>query len=145
MIHIAIIVLIIIGLFIVILHETKKWLKFSIGTGIIFFLGNMFFLMLVAYGLIRPIVVIDTEPMILDGKIEGVEKNIGGTYTLHFKTDKREKFCIENEGIAEFAEKHSGEHVIIGKGTREGIYPIGHCQEAPIIHIERVEDVQSKD
>lgn len=142
MIHIIIILLIIIGLFILIIKGSKKWFRISLGTGIIYLFGNLFFLLLISYCLIRPIVVIDPDPMILDGKIEGVKKNIGGTYTLHFKTDERKKFCIEDEDIAEFAEKHSGKHVIIGKEPREGIYPIGNCQEGPIVHIELFEELK---
>lgn len=138
MIHIAIIIIIFICLFIVTINETIKWSKYGWGYGLIFLFCMLFFQIVIGMVLIIPMVVIDNDKKTIEGKIEAVEKNFGGTYTITIKTDKREKYCAENKDIIEMAQKLEGRKVILGKGTREGIYTYDKCQEAPIIHIEKV-------
>ena len=135
--------LIILLILFVLIKETIKWFKVGKTLGFISLFGNFILFIMISYILVIPFVVIDNNNGMIEGKINGVEKNFGGTYTIYIKTDKNEKYCIEDKGIAEFAKKLEGRKAIIGKGTREGIYGITKCHEAPIIHIERAEDVQS--
>lgn len=135
--------LIILLILFVLIKETIKWFKVRKTLGFISLFGNLILFIMISYILVIPFVVIDNNNGMIEGKINGVEKNFGGTYTIYIKTDKNEKYCIEDKDIAEFAKKLEGRKAIIGKGTREGIYGITKCHEAPIIHIERVEDVQS--
>lgn len=139
MIHIAIIIIIFVGMFIVTINETKRWSKYGWGLGFTFLMGMVFFQIVIGIGIIKSMVVIDNDNKTIEGKIEAVQKNFGGTYTITIKTDKREEYCIENKDIIEMAKKLEGRKVKIGKGKREGMYTFDKCQEAPIIHIERVE------
>lgn len=130
---------------ILLIKNSIRWFKVGISYGLVSLFGSLFIWIIATYILIVPFVVIDNDNTIIDGKIKSIEKNFNGTYTITIKTDKNEKYCIENKEIIKMAKELTGEHVIIGKGKREGFYGIKYCHEAPIIHIERFDDVQSND
>jgi len=123
---------------IVLIKQTIKWFKVNMFYGFVSLLGNLFIWCVVSYCVIVPFVVIDNNNGMIEGKITHVEKNFGGSYTIYLKTDKQEKYCVEDKDLIEFAKKLEGRQVILGKTTREGIYGFKYCHEAPIEHIERV-------
>lgn len=136
--------LIIILVFLIQLQAIYKWYKLGIKYGIIRLILSIIVLLMSMYIFAIPFVVIDNDNKTIEGILTNVEKNWYGTYTIYIRTDKNEKYCTENKSIVEFAKKELGRKVIIGKGTREGIYGITKCHQAPIEHIERIKDVQSE-
>ena len=135
---IVFIIIFLIAIYIVLGIQTVQWFKNSFVYGCISLLGNFIIGAFITMVVITCFVVIDTNNKTIQGRITNVEKNFGGTYTIYIRTNKNEKYCTENKDIVEFAKKELGRKVIIGKGTREGIYGITKCHEAPIVHIERV-------
>ena len=130
--------LLLILILILLIKETIKWFKSGYILGLISAFGNLVLFLMIAYLLLIPFVVIDNNNGMIEGKITHVEKNFGGSYTIYLKTDKQEKYCVEDKDLIEFAKKLEGRQVILGKTTREGIYGFKYCHEAPIEHIERV-------
>ena len=135
---IVFIIIFLIAIYIVLGIQTVQWFKNSFVYGCISLLGNFIIGAFITMVVITCFVVIDTNNKTIQGRITNVEKNWYGTYTIYIRTNKNEKYCTENKDIVEFAKKELGRKVIIGKGTREGIYGITKCHEAPIVHIERV-------
>ena len=137
--------LIIILVFLIQLQVIFKWYKLGIKYGIIRLILSIIVLLMAMYMFAISFIVVDTNNKTIEGILTNVEKNWYGTYTIYIRTDKNEKYCVENKDIINMANELIGREVIIGKGTREGMYGITKCHEAPITHIERVKDVQSKD
>ena len=135
--------LIIILVFLIQLQAIFKWYKLGIKYGIIRLILSIIVLLMSMYIFAIPFVVIDNDNKTIEGILTNVEKNWYGTYTIYIRTDKNEKYCVENKDIINMANELIGREVILGKGTREGMYGITKCHEAPITHIERVKDVQS--
>ena len=135
--------LIIILVFLIQLQAIYKWYKLGIKYGIIRLILSIIVLLMAMYMFAIPFIVVDTNNKTIEGILTNVEKNWYGTYTIYIRTDKNEKYCVENKDIINMANELIGREVIIGKGTREGMYGITKCHEAPITHIERVKDVQS--
>lgn len=130
--------LIIILVFLIQLQAIFKWYKLGIKYGIIRLILSIIILLMAMYIFAIPFIVIDNNNGMIEGRITNVEKNWYGTYTIYIRTDKNEKYCTENKSIGNKANELIGREVILGKGTREGIYGITKCHEAPIVHIERV-------
>jgi hypothetical protein len=109
------------------------------------FITSMVVAIIVA--ILSPIVVLYKNSGMTIGTITSVDKNYWGSTAIYLKTAEtaQEKYCAENEEIIEFAKNNIGKKVKIGYGTRVGFYKLSQCDQAPIIHIERVENVQSKD
>ena len=141
---IVFIIIFLISLYIVLGIQTVQWFKNSFVYGCISLLGNFIIGAFITMVVLTCFVVIDTNNKTIQGRITNVEKNFGGTYTIYIRTNKNEKYCTENSDIGNMANELIGREVILGKGTREGMYGITKCHEAPIVHIERVKDVQSK-
>ena len=135
--------LIIILVFLIQLQAIFKWYKLGIKYGIIRLILSIIILLMAMCIFVIPFIVVDTDNKTIEGTLTNVEKNWYGTYTIYIRTDKNEKYCVENKDIINMANELIGREVIIGKGTREGMYGITKCHEAPITHIERVKDVQS--
>lgn len=68
------------------------------------------------------------------GTITSVDKNFFGTTALYIKTTEttEEKYCIEDNQLAELAKEYIGKKVRINYGTRIGIYSTGACDDAPV-------------
>ena len=106
-------------------------------------LGNTIFVLLLM-GLILtitvtvPFLVIDKGSGITIGTITSVDKNFFGTTALYIKTSEntQEKYCIEDEKIANKAKELIGKNVKIKYGERVGLYSTGRCDQAPIESIE---------
>lgn len=100
----------------------------------------MFYLSLgwLIYGL--PFVVLDKGSGNTVGTITSVDKNFFGTTAIYVKTSEtnQEKYCIENEDIADLAKTLIDKKVKISYGERIGIYSTGQCHQAPIDKIEVV-------
>lgn len=75
------------------------------------------------------------------GEITSVDKNLFGTTAVYIKTtnNQEEKYCVEDDTVAESATRLVGYRVKITYGKRVGIYSTGRCDEAPIDSIEVVE------
>lgn len=95
---------------------------------------------------LAPITVIDKGAGMTIGTITSVDKNFWGSTAIYIKTSEteQEKYCAEDEDIIKFAEKMIGQRVRIGYGERVGIYPLSKCDQAPIIHIEKWEDLTNE-
>lgn len=81
---------------------------------------------------------IDKRGGVSVGTITAVDKNFFGTTRMYFKTteNNEEEYCIEATKIANIAKENVGKKVRIFYGTRVGIYSTGRCDEAPIDHID---------
>ena len=104
------------------------------------FVGGLFVFWLVAFGFIFCVafVSIDKKSGSTVGTITSVDKNFFGTTALYIKTTEttEEKYCIENDSIANIAKENIGKTVRINYGTRIGIYSTGACDDAPIDAID---------
>ena len=76
------------------------------------------------------------------GNITSVDNNFFGTTALYIKTTEttEEKYCIEDNKLAEVAKENIGKKVKISYGTRVGIYSTGACNNAPIDIIEVINE-----
>lgn len=95
---------------------------------------------------LAPITVIDKGAGMTIGTITSVDKNFWGTTAIYVKTSEteQEKYCAEDDNIIEFAKKMIGQKVRIGYGERVGIYPLKQCHQAPVVHIEKWEDLTNE-
>lgn len=95
---------------------------------------------------LAPITVIDKGAGMTIGTITSVDKNFWGSTAIYIKTSEteQEKYCAEDDNIIEFAKKMIGQKVRIGYGERVGIYPLKQCRQAPVIHIEKWEDLTNE-
>lgn len=136
LISLAVIVLLI-GLVITILGFME-----DIVTGILAFIGSMVVVFFIDAIILSPILVLDKSSGMTIGTITSVDKNYFGSTAIYLKTDEttQEKYCAENEEIIEFAKKNIGKKVKIGYGTRIGFYKLSQCDQAPIEHIEILEE-----
>jgi len=104
------------------------------------FIGQIFIIWLMIFGLIFCIafVKIDKRGGVSVGTITAVDKNFFGTTRMYFKTteNNEEEYCIEATKIADIAKENVGKKVRIFYGTRVGVYSTGRCDEAPIDHID---------
>lgn len=117
----------------------------GIEEGIFVLIASVFIVGMFEVLILSPIWVLDRSSGMTIGTITNVDKNYWGSTAIYLKTSEttQEKYCAENEDIIEFAKNNIGKKVKIGYGTRVGFYKLSQCDQAPIIHIERVEDVQS--
>lgn len=101
----------------------------------------MFYLSLgwLIYGL--PFAVLDRGSGNTVGTITSVDKNFFGTTAIYVKTSEtnQEKYCIENEDIADLAKTLIDKKVKISYGERIGMYSTGQCHQAPIDKIETID------
>ena len=76
------------------------------------------------------------------GNITSVDKNFFGTTALYIKTTEttEERYCIEDNKLAEIAKENIGKKVKISYGTRVGIYSTGACNNAPVDIIEIINE-----
>lgn len=89
----------------------------------------------VIFGALLPIfIVIDRSSGSTIGVITSVDKNFFGTTAVYVKTSEttQEKYCVEDDDVAEKAMQLIGKEVKVEYGTRVGIYSITKCNEAPI-------------
>ena len=79
------------------------------------------------------------------GNITSVDKNFFGTTALYIKTTEttEERYCIEDNKLAEIAKENIGKKVRINYGTRVGIYSTGACDNAPVDTIEVINEVNN--
>ena len=112
-------------------------------------LGVMDFYLIMIFGAlvlamaVPQVFVIDRDPDMTIGVLVGMEENPFGTYTLYIRNNDSDQkhYCMEDPDIIAFAKTLIGETVRVGWGERVGIYPLEKCNQAPIIHIERWEDL----
>ena len=135
---IVFIIIFLIAIYIVLGIQVVSSFKTSFFCGCCFLLGCFVIGAFITMVVLTGFVVIDNKSGTIQGRITNVEKNFGGTYTIYIRTNKNEKYCTENSDIGNMANELIGREVILGKGTREGVYGFGKCHEAPIVHIERV-------
>ena len=109
----------------------------EVGFGIIAILFGMFIAGL--FGL--SFVVLDKGSGSTVGEITSVDKNFYGTTAVWIKTSEntQEKYCVEDETVAEEAKELLGKKVKISYGERVGLYSTGSCHQAPIDKIEEIE------
>lgn len=95
---------------------------------------------------LNPIVVIDKKAGMTIGTVTSIDQNFWGSTAIYIKTSEteQEKYCAEDKDIIEFAQSMLGKKVRIGYGERVGIYPLSKCDQAPIIHIEKWEDLTNE-
>lgn len=95
---------------------------------------------------LNPIVVIDKKAGMTIGTVTSVDQNFWGSTAIYIKTSEteQEEYCAEDKNIIEFAQSMLGQKVRIGYGERVGIYPLSKCDQAPIIHIEKWEDLTNE-
>lgn len=107
-------------------------------------IGRIFVMWLVICGFIFCIsfIRIDKKSGSTVGTITSVDKNFFGTTALYIKTTEttEEKYCIEDNKLAEVAKENIGKKVRINYGTRIGIYSTGACYNAPIYTIEVINE-----
>ena len=86
--------------------------------------------------------VMDRQSGSTQGEITSVDKNFFQTTALYIKTteNKEEKYCIENDEIAEKATDLIGKKVKIKYGTRVGFYSTGACHQSPVDDIIELEN-----
>ena len=79
------------------------------------------------------------------GTITSVDKNFFGTTALYIKTTEttEERYCIEDNKLAEIAKENIGKKVRINYGNRVGIYSTGACDNAPVDTIEVINEVNN--
>lgn len=79
------------------------------------------------------------------GNITSVDKNFFGTTALYIKTTEttEERYCIEDNKLAEIAKENIGKKVRINYDTRVGIYSTGACDSAPVDMIEVINEVNN--
>lgn len=106
-------------------------------------LGNTIFVSLLVgliliFTLLLPFLVIDKGSGVTIGTITSVDKNFFGTTSIYIKTSEniQERYCIENQKIADKAKELVGKKVKINYGERIGLYSTGKCDQAPIENIE---------
>lgn len=109
-------------------------------------MGTLFIGLFGAIICLAPITAIDKSAGMTIGTITSVDKNFWGTTAIYVKTSEteQEKYCAEDDNIIEFAKKMIGQKVRIGYGERVGIYPLKQCRQAPVIHIEKWEDLTNE-
>ena len=107
-------------------------------------IGGVFVMWLVICGFIFCVsfVSIDKKSGSTVGTITSVDKNFFGTTSLYIKTTEttEEKYCIEDNKLAEVAKENIGKKVKISYGTRVGIYSTGACNNAPVDVIEVINE-----
>ena len=107
-------------------------------------IGGVFVMWLVICGFIFCIsfVRIDKKSGSTVGTITSVDKNFFGTTALYIKTTEttEERYCIEDNKLAEAAKENIGKKVRVNYGTRVGIYSTGACYNAPIDTIEVINE-----
>lgn len=110
----------------------------EVGFGIIAILFGMFIAGL--FGL--SFVVLDKGSGSTVGEITSVDKNFYGTTAVWIKTSEnsQEKYCVEDETVAEEARELIGKKVKIYYGERVGLYSTGSCNQAPVDKIEEIEE-----
>lgn len=86
--------------------------------------------------------VCDKSAGVTQGYITSVDKNFFGTTAIFIKTSEssQEKYCIEDNKLAEIAKENIGKKVRISYGTRVGIYSTGACNNAPVDIIEVINE-----
>lgn len=114
----------------------------DIVTGICVLIGSITVVFIVDLFILSPVLVLDKSSGMTIGTITSVDKNYWGSTAIYLKTDEttQEKYCAENEEIIEFAKNNIGKKVKIGYGTRVGFYKLRQCDQAPIEHIEVLEE-----
>ncbi len=104
------------------------------------FYCGMYWLFYVFVGVffILGFVVVDKSSGTTVGIVTSVDKNFFGTTALYIKTseNEQEKYCIENEEVAEVAKNLIGKNVKISYGERVGFYSTGKCHQAPVESIK---------
>ena len=92
--------------------------------------------------LIFRFVVIDKNSGTTTGTITSVDKDFFGTTSVFIRTSGavQERYCIEDEKLANKAKKLIGQDVVVEYGTRVGWYSTGKCDQAPIETIELITD-----
>ena len=107
-------------------------------------IGGVFITWLVICGFIfcASFVSIDKKSGSTIGTITSVDKNFFGTTALYIKTTEttEERYCIEDNKLAEIAKENIGKKVRISYGTRVGIYSTEACDNAPIDIIEIINE-----
>ncbi len=90
------------------------------------------------FTLFIPLVAIDFESGSTVGTITSVDKSFWGYTNVYVRTtaNKEEKYCVEDNGMAELATIVIGKEVKISYDTRVGLYSTGRCHKAPIKSIE---------
>lgn len=99
--------------------------------------------LIIAGVIASPFIVVDKSSGVTIGRITSVDKNFFGTTALYIKTteNKEEEYCIEyNEELEEIAKNYIGKDVKISYGTRVGLYSTSKCNQAPVEHIELLEN-----
>lgn len=93
---------------------------------------------ILAFTLFIPFVVVDRGSGSTVGIITSVDKNFFGTTALYIKTSEndQEQYCIENKDISDIAKDYIGKKVKINYGERIGFYSTGACNQAPVENIE---------
>lgn len=93
-----------------------------------------------------PMIVIDKGSGSTIGEVTSVDKNFFGTTAVYIKTSEteQEEYCIEDSKVVEQAKELIGKKVKISYGERVGIYSTSKCGEAPIEHIEEIEEGSGK-
>jgi len=134
---IIVMVIVILGAIII---SAMAFLEGEISTGFGAIFVGLFLVGIVAV----PFVAIDKKSGATIGRITSVDKNFFGESTsVYIKTteNKEEKYCVEDEKIAEEARKNLGKLVKIMYGQRVGFYGVERCHDAPIDTIEIMETI----
>lgn len=86
------------------------------------------------------VIVIDKSSGSTVGEITSVDKNFFGTTAVYIKTsaNAQEKYCVEDNELAEKAKELIGKKVKVSYGKRVGIYSTAKCDQAPLETIDEV-------
>lgn len=85
--------------------------------------------------------VFDWKSGVTVGTLTSIDQNFFGTTALYIKTSEtaQEKYCIEDENVAEQAKSLVGEKVVITYGKRVGLYSTAACRQSPVETIKKEE------